>query len=288
MKKCTALALILMLLFALQFAAFADLDEGDFDDWVVRCGAAGYAFVDQPYYGIDENTDLHDFLEPGTKLYVHSYDSTEKTYLLVVDDDRHETKGSGFVYVTEAQLNKYFIGEKKAVRADNGTKLSKPVDCTVTPDVGVILRQGPATTYPSFRTVPKGTKLTYQYTLAYGGRNWAYTTYKGTNGWVCIDYTAPVTTTSPTTTEITTTETTTTTASTTTETTANSTKYITTTTAAVPTTSSIPAERDASADAADGFFSDTKTVVVVCCLCAVVLALSATVILLIVKRKKNG
>ncbi len=284
MKKCTALALILMLLFALQFAAFADLDEGDFEDWYVRCGTAGYAFVDQPYYGIDENTDLHDFLEPGTKLRVHSYDSTEKTYLLVVDDDHHETKGSGFVYVTEAQLNKYFVGEKKAVRAENGTKLSRPVDCTVTPDVGVILRQGPATTYPSFRTVPKGTKLTYQYTLAYGGRNWAYTTYKGTNGWVCIDYTAPVTTTAPTTTEATTT-----TAPTTTETTVNSTTFmITTTTTAAPKTSTAPAEPDEPADAADGFFSNTKTVVVVCCLCAVALALSATVILLIVKRKKNG
>ena len=38
MKKIAAFVLVLFLFFSMSIPAFADLDEGDFDNWEVVCG----------------------------------------------------------------------------------------------------------------------------------------------------------------------------------------------------------------------------------------------------------
>lgn len=272
MKKLVSLMIAALLLFSLSLPAFADLDEGDFGDWYVICGMGGYSFEDTPWLD-QEDEDMHDTLEPGTRLHVHSFDSSSKKYLLVIDDrGTHEIKGHGFVYVTEEQLNKYFVGEKKTISKETGTKLKEAVNCVVTPKVGVVLRQGPATTFPAYKTIPQNARITYQYVTKYSGRNWGHTTYKGTNGWCCIDYTEKIVETTVSTTE----EPTETTAKATTE---PSTKAATTTTAAPEATT--------EATEPTSFFGNTNAVIIICCMGAVILALTAVVFLLIVKRKRN-
>ena len=116
---------------------------------------------------------------------LHSFDSETKKYLLVLDyESNHKRKGHGFVHVTEAQLNKYFIGETQAFNPKYTTKLDKKAECVVvTPSIGLVLRQGPDVNYPSFRTIPQNTKLTYQYVQEGEKYNWAYVSYKGQEGW---------------------------------------------------------------------------------------------------------
>lgn len=287
MKRIVAFVVVLLMLFSLSIAAYADLGDSDFKDWSVITGPAGFSFVDVPYIDTDPNLDLHDYLKPGTKLWVHDFDKDTKKYLLVIDrDSGHKIKGCGFVNVTEAQLDKYFTGEKKAVKCDYATKLDKKVECVVTPSIGLVLRQGPDVNYPSFRTIPQNTKLTYQYVQEGEKYNWAYVSYKGQDGWCCIDYTETIEPTKEATTEATTETTTEATTETTTETTAAPTTEATT----EPTTASIsePLSEETQPEETAGFFGSTNTVILVCCLGAVILALTAVVILLIVKRKKNS
>ena len=298
MKRITAFAVTLLLMFSLSIAAFADLGDSDFENWTVVCGPSGFSFVDVPDYDTAPNADLHDHLEPGLKLWVHSYDTDTKKYLLTIDGESgHKIKGSGFVHVTEAQLSKYFIGEKQAYSPKYTEKLDKKVECVVTPSVGVVLRQGPGTGYPSFRVIPQNTKLTYQHVYKGEKYNWGYVTYKGRDGWCCIDYTKTIeTTTEPTTAEPeTTTETTTeetTKPTTTTEVTIESMTEATdevTSASIIPLDAADPglATEPSGEPDATGFFGSTKNVILVCCVGAVILALTAVVVLLIVKRKKG-
>ena len=277
MKKCAAMLLTLLLLLGLSVTAFADLGEPEFDNWYVVCGPRGYdySYTEEDIMG--SNVTRRGHIEPGIRFMVFEYLESEKEYRLILEDDQKEAaKVDSFVYLSSSDLDKNFISEKKVVQKETGKMLDEEVTAVVTPDVGVILRQGPARTYKSYRTIPKNTQLTYQYTYAYGGYTWGYTTYKGTSGWCALDYTEKVVPTTETTTE-------TTTQPTSESTTADTTAAI----ATVPPTGSIPAENDKNRDQPNGFFSDTKTVIVVCCLCAVILALTAVVILLIVKRKKE-
>ena len=209
MKRIVTLTIVLLLLVSMGIPAFADLDEGDFNDWHVKCGPTGFSFVDSPDYGQDDE-DLRDYLEPGTVVWVHSFMPETKKYILVISDEsNHKIKGRGIFYVTEDQLNKYFIGETQTFNPEFATKLDKKVECVVTPDVGVVLRQGPDKNYPSFGTIPHNTKLTYRYIFEGredkgGDYTWGYVTYKGQAGWCCIDYTEEIVTTTETTTESTT------------------------------------------------------------------------------------
>ena len=204
MKKIAAFALVLFLFFSVSIPAFADLDEGDFDNWEVVCGPAGFSFVDVPDYD-QEGEDMHDWLEPGVKLWVHSFNSETKQYLLVISSEsNHKRKGHGFVHVTEAQLNKYFIGETQAFNPKYTTKLDKKAECVVTPSVGVVLRQGPDVNYPSFKVIPQNTKLTYRYVYEGEKYTWGYVTYNGRDGWCCLNYTEEIVATTETTTETTT------------------------------------------------------------------------------------
>ena len=291
MKKIAALTIVFMLLVSTCMPAFADLDEGDFDNWYVVCGPAGFSFVDAPEPD-QEGQDMHDYLEPGVKLWVHSFDSETKKYLLVISSEsNHKIKGHGFVNVTEDQLNKYFVGDKQVYSTKYTKKLDEKVECVVTPSVGIVLRQGPDVNYPSFRTIPQNTKLTYQYVFEGETYNWAYVTYKGQDGWCCINYTEKIVPTTEATTETTTEATTETTTEATTEPTTETTTE-TTEPATEVLASTLPVESEAAtevtaADQATDFFSSTRNVVIVCCLGAVILALTAVVILLIVKRKKG-
>lgn len=197
--------------------------------------------------------------------------------------------------MTESQLDKYFVGEKEAYSPRYTTKLDKKVECVVTPSVGVVLRQGPGTGYPSFKVIPQNTRLTYRYVYEGEKYNWGYVTYKGQDGWCCIDYTKEIVTTTEATTE-TTTETTEATTEATTESTTEATTEATTTEPVsesasapiVPLDAADPGlatEPSGEPDAA-GFFGSTKNVILVCCAGAVILALTAVVILMIIKRKK--
>jgi len=84
LKKIVAFAVVLLMLFPLSIAAYADLGDSDFKDWSVVTGPAGFSFVDVPEID-QEGEDMHDYLEPGVKLWVHSFDSETKKYLLVLD-----------------------------------------------------------------------------------------------------------------------------------------------------------------------------------------------------------
>ena len=272
MKRIVAFVITLLLLTSVSLPAYADLDNGDFDNWYVLCGPAGYSFVDVPDL-YQEDEDLHDYIEPGIRIWVHSFDSKTKEYLLVISDENHKNKGKGFAHVPEDDFEKYFIDEKKTVNKEVGEKLKEEVQCVVTSDIGIVLRQGPAKTFPAYRNIPHNANISYQYTFEYGGYHWGYTTYKGQTGWTCIDYTEKV---------VPTTE------STTKPTTEPTTKMTTESATEENTATADATAENVEASESSAFFSNTGTVIIISCLGAVILALTAVIILLLVKRKKEA
>jgi hypothetical protein len=291
MKKYLSFILALIIFCALQAPALADLGMSEFDNWNVVCGLSGWDFDEEMYdYENDGSVyTVHDHLEPGTKLSVHSFNESDNTYLLVADDKNYKPKGNGFVFVTEKELETDFIDLNKTVPREEGQKLGSEVKCVVSPEGGIVLRQGPAKTFPSYRNVPKGTQITYQYTYSYGGYNWGYTTYKGQTGWLCIDLTEEyVETPEPEPEPVKEPET---------EPDAPS--------EPVPVTPDADAEQPSAAneteavllDAAvpqeeqteneSGRMSNTSFTILICCICAAAIALAAMIILLIIKRRKG-
>lgn len=296
MKKIIAAFLTLLVAVSMAVTAYADLGQSDFVDWYVVCGPQGFDFENHTYEGYKP---FDDRVEPGIKLFVHTFNG--ETYRLVIDDDRYDRSSAyGFVDVSESDFEKYFIEENETVSKDVGKKLAKSVNGTVTSKTGVMLRQGPATTYKDYAVIPHNTKLSYQYTYNYGGHDWGFVTYKGRSGWACIDYikaentntntgtkptsavsgTAVVTTSQPSAIQ-----------SSTDVTEGSSAEAI-----ALPTedgTQRVMAVPEAStpqgeAMQQESFFANTRNVIVVCCLGAVILALSAAVILLLIQKKKSN
>lgn len=273
MKKIIAFGITLFLLFSMSIPVFADLGPADFDEWYVLCGTEGYYFEDVPdEYAPDyeqAGVDMHDYIEPGIRLWVYSFDNTANEYMLIIRDSNHKTIGRGFVDVPEADFEKYFIDEHDTIPEETGEKLPEEVECVVTADSGLVLRQGPARTFPSYQVIPSQANISYQYTFDYGGYHWGYTTYKGQSGWICIDYTEKIV---PTTVPTTVPATTATTA---------------------PATETDDAQTEPDTEMAEavgnvGFFGRTATVIVFVCLLAIILALTAVVILLLVKRKNKN
>lgn len=298
MKKLLAFLLaVLALSTCLALFVHADMDEGSFDNWYVVVGPSGYSYNG---YGYDdekgEDFTYHEYLKPGIRIRVQEFSTQSKTYMLVVQDEKFESKGSGIFSVTDAQLEKYFIGEKKPYNKIYATKLKKEVNCVVTPSVGLVLRLGPDRNYPSFRVIPQNTKLTYRFVYEGEEYDWGCVTYKGQEGWVCLDYTekiVPETTAAPATqpaTEVTTEATTkpTTTMEVTIESTTEATDEATSA-PIIPLDAADPelATEPSGEPDAMGFFDSTKNVILVCCAGAVILALTAAVVLMIVKKKKN-
>ena len=269
MKKIVIFVITLLLMFSVSIPAFADLGASDFDNWYVICGPEGFNFVDTPDIG-STATDLNDYLEPGTRLWVHSFNNTTNKYLLIVRDENHRTKGKGFLDVTESELDRYFISENETVNKEIGSELNEEVQCVVTSDVGIHLRQGPATAFKSYRVIPYKANISYKYTYRYGGYNWGYTTYKGQSGWTCIDYTEAYVPT---------------TQATTNSTTKPTEKATTEAATQADTTQPDTTAEDMQTTETPAFFSNTGTVIVISCLLAVILALTAVLILLIIKRK---
>ena len=278
MKKLAAVLLAFTLAALLPLTVFADLGEPVFDDWYLLCGMNGYDLeetIDPEENG--ETVLIREHIEPGTRYQVHSYDPDTREYLIVPEDDNYKPKGTGFITVTEDEMNRLFLDPTKVVKETTGKKLDKAVNCVVSSSAGVVLRQGPAKTFPKLLVVPSKAKLTYLYTYAYGGYNWGYTTYKDKDGWVCLDYTEAVTA-APTQAAL---------------------------TQAAPTTQDTLTQADQTAPAAQDavetdagvtaaqsaqsapFFSNTSVVIIICCLGAVIIALCAVVILLIIKRKSS-
>ncbi len=280
MKKIISVLIALLLAAVMYLPVYADMGGPIFDDWYVVCGVNGFDFDDFYYNDNDEEVKIHKHIEPGIRLQVYDFIDDSQEYTLVIVDERFESKGRGIVSVRESELEKRFVDDKKTVSKETGKALEKEVNCVVTSNSGIVLRQGPAKTFKKYTVIPKDAKISYKYTYEYGGLHWGFTTYNGRSGWTCIDYTGSID------------ETTSTTAVTIPSTTVAQTQETTTEehTAAVTTDAeTVFAGTDEQSDAQEegsGFFSNTKVVVVVCCLGAVILALTATVILLIVKRKK--
>ncbi|MCQ2485057.1 MAG: hypothetical protein MJ168_06960 [Clostridia bacterium] len=283
MKKFLSLFLSLVFLLGFSISVYADIGSPDFDSWYVICGPDGYDFTDTIVdYEAETSKEVKDHIEPGIKLQVHSFENNE--YLLIIEDDKHDTKGNGFVFVTEADLNKYFVDSNKAVSKDKGTKQVKEIKSSVSADVGVVLRQGPATSFKAYKTIPHGAKITYQYTYKYGGHNWGYTTYKGQSGWVCIDYVKEITTTTATTT--------TTSAVSENNDVSHSAEAVLSSTvdsfnSSDDKSTSSETQEPSSSKTEENFFANTNTVIIVCCLGAIILALVAIIIVLLIKGKKN-
>ena len=291
MKKIVALVLSLIIIASFSIPVYADLGQSDFDNWYVVCGMEGYDFQDR----IFGQEPFKSHIEPGTRLRVHSFNDNDQTYLLVISDDNYTTGGYGFVYVTESQLDKYFLEDNKTVDKTIGSKKPKEIECTVTSDTGIVLRQGPATTFKSYTTIPQNTKLSYQYTYKYGGYNWGYVTYKGTSGWACIDF---VKATSVTTVKPTEASNSTTTATSPTTTVSTADVVVTTTDNGISVispdsdysfTESVTGQENNPDNSTNKneFFSNTKNVIIVCCVGALIVAMSAVIILLLVQRKRG-
>lgn len=292
MKKIVALVLSLMIIASFCIPVYADLGQSDFDNWFVVCGMDGYDFQDRIY---GQTSSFQSHIEPGTRLRVHTFNSNDQTYLLVISDDNYTTGGIGFVYVTEDQLDKYFLEDNKTVDKTIGSKKPKEIECTVTSDTGIVLRQGPATTFKAYTTIPQNTKLSYQYTYKYGGYNWGYVTYKGTSGWACIDF---VKATSVTTVKPTEASNPTTTATNPATTVSSADVVVTTADNGISVispdsdysfTESVTGQENTPDNSTNKneFFSNTKNVIIVCCVGALIVAISAVIILLLVQRKRG-
>ena len=266
MKKLSAAVLALITVFMMCVPAYADLGESEFDDWYVVCNMDGYTYHGVDYdYETYKETKFTEFIKPGTKYMVHSFYNKTYTLLLQNDDPNYQSLAS-IIDVSESDFKKYFIDENKPVDKEKGTKLENEVKGTVSTKSGVLLRQGPATTFKSYLTVPNGANVSYLYTHKYDGKNWGYVTYKNKSGWLCIDYVKEA--------EITTTTSTTTTTTSSADTTAEQ-----TTEATVP-------NNETSAKA-ESFFGDTKSAIIICCLGALIIILMAVIILLIIREKRN-
>ena len=265
MKKIFSAILFLVLLCTLAVPVFADLGEAQFKDWYVYCGPDGYDFVDWYMdYDTGEEYSYDAYLQPGTKMQVHNYNDSDATYLLI-PDDYSEFKGSGFVFVTEGELNAYFLEEFETVPAERGTRLPSPAAGTVTAQVGLVFRQGPGTRYMRYSTIPYGTKLTYTHTYDAEGMTWAYVSYSGLKGWVSTTYLAEAAA----------------------EPAAETTDEVTEESAAADeTTLPETTAAETTAPASAGFFGDTDNVIIVCCGGALLVALTALITLLAVRRKK--
>lgn len=276
MKKILSVLFALMLFVLTGVTAFADMGEPLFGgDWYVICGVDGYDFM-YDYYDDEKDALLKKpmHIDAGTKVLVYGYFDDE--YHLEAPKDNPKYKDIGLFSVSSSDFNKKFYASKKAVGKDRGEKLDKAVEGRVSADVGVVFRQGPGKSFSSYDLVPFNTKVKYQYTYkSDDGLNWGYVTYKGQNGWVCIDYVKEGSE------ELTT-------ATTTTTTTTTSTSNIDEQTKAAETTNSVEPAKSVNAKTADGFFSNTKNVIIVCCVGAIILALVAIIVMLIIRQNKEN
>ncbi len=291
MKKLVALVLSLIIIASLSIPVYADLGQAEFENWFIVCGMDGFDFQDR-IYG-QEPFESH--IEPGTRLRVHEFNEINQTYLLVISDDNYNTGGIGFVYVTEDQLDKYFLEDNKTVDKTIGSKKPKEIECNVTSDTGIVLRQGPATTFKAYTTIPHNEKISYQYTYKYGGYNWGYVTYKGTSGWACIDFVkvTSVTTVKPTKSSDSTTVATSPTATVSSAdvigTTADNGISVISPNSDYSFTESVTGQENNpdNSTSKNEFFSNTQNVIIVCCVGALIVAMSAVIVLLLVQRKRG-
>lgn len=298
MKKFASALLALAFMVLLCSPAYADLGESQFNNWYVYCGIDGFRYTDYiADYDNYTSYEVNDTVEPGIKLWVHSFDNDRQEYLLVINDNRHDTKGYGFVFVSESQLNNYFLEKNEVVNKERGKKQSEAVKGTVTSDSGIVLRQGPSTMYQKITVIPHNAKVTYQYTYNYGGYNWGYTSYQGQQGWACIDYVkkdaAKTTTTTKKTTKKTTATTTTTTEKTEEKEPADDMDDISVFNAGGATQDSYSGSTGNQGNQGNpvnsgnsGNSGGTANVIIVCCVGAIILA-AAAVVALIAMRKKN-
>ena len=271
MKKLTAIFFVIALLALNSVFAFADMDGPEFDDWYVYCGLGGYNYS-------DDYESVH--VDPGVKLQVYWYNDDDRDYTLMIDDDDFKYNGS-LIVVSERDLDECFVDSSKVVSEHEGNRLSTPVNGVVDPGIGVVLRNGPAKGYKKITTMPKGTKVSYQYTYNYGGYNWGYVSYKGHEGWACIDYIKTVAT------------------ATTEKTTQKKTEPTTEKEKVVVTDrkEEIHESRDGNTSAETNptsesaveneFFSNTTNVIIVCAAAAIIVAITAAVIIIILISKKK-
>ncbi len=299
MKKLVSVLLVCLLLFCMTVPAFADLGEPEFNNWFVVCGISGYNYNGIEYdYETGSQTPYTEFFEPGTKFQVHSFYDEDGTYTLVMDDTNHKVLFSGLIGVKEADLNRYFVNEGVTIPKESGKKLDKAVTAKITPRSGVVLRQGPATTFPRYTTIKQNTQVTYEYTYEYGGYHWGFVTYKGQTGWACTDYmeaTAEVSTTAATTAPTTAPTTEPSAAATTAPNTEATTIVVTNTTSvgsdAANGQNAGLKDNDAQKEEGSGLIgglSQTKLIILACCGIAILLSVIGLVVLFVTKKSKNN
>lgn len=185
MKKTAAALIALLLIVSLTIPVFADLGQPEFDDWYLWCGMDGYDTEAHVIgYNPDGPNEWYRHIEPGERFQVHSFYNGSYMVMALNDNGGYEYS----ISLTEKQMETYFLERNDVVDKSEGTKLPNAVKGKVNAQNGLILRQGPSTGFASYENMPIGTELTYQYTVTAGGRNWGYVTYRGKNGWCCIDY----------------------------------------------------------------------------------------------------
>ena len=300
MKKLVSVLLVCMLLLSMAVPAFADLGEPEFNNWYVVCGISGYNYNGIDYdYMTDTRTAYTEFFEPGTRFQVYDFYDAEGTYTLLMSDTNHKVKVSAMISVKESDLNMFFVNEGATIQKESGQKLAKATTAKVTPRVGVVLRQGPATTFPKYTTIPQNTQVTYEYTYEYGGYHWAFVTYKNYSGWACTDYmeaSTEASTAAPTTAPTTTAPTTEPSAAATTAPNTEATTIVVTNTTSVGSDSvdgqnAGLKDNDAQKEEGSGLIgglSQTKLIILVCCAIAILLSVIGLVVLFVTKKNKKN
>lgn len=186
MKKAVSLVLALCLALLLAVPAFADGRGPTFTSYDVVCTK------ETPYY--QENWDDDDDVEDGvmekkgafpagTKLTVdYEYDKDGVLYGSVRVGDDDEDVEWFYIRLSDVKL------QNDVYLPQNEQKLPEPRSVRVIEKGGVPLYAGPNKQYDVVSNIPRGTKLTYEYSNdeddAY--RTWAYVSYFGKEGWIYV------------------------------------------------------------------------------------------------------
>ena len=180
MKKIFACALALCLALLMAVPAFADGRGPAFSSYDVVCTK------DTPYY--EENWDKDGVMEkkgafPKGKTLTISYE-LDRDGVLYGNVEIDASDGYEWVYVrlsdVEVKDNTYL--------PKNREKLSQPQSVRVIAKGGVPLYAGPNEKFEQIATVPRGTRLTFEYANDpdEAFRTWAYVTYLGRSGWLYV------------------------------------------------------------------------------------------------------
>ena len=185
MKKCLSMLLALGMALTLCVTAFADGRGPTFTSYDVVCKK------ETPYYY--ENWDDEDDVEngvmekkgtfpAGTKLTVEYEYETDG--VLYGDVKKGEGEDAEWVYIRLSDVEL----QNDVYLPQNDQRLSEPRTVRVIAKGGIPLYAGPNKQYDVVSTIPRGTKLTYEYSNDKDDyyRTWAYVSFFGKEGWINV------------------------------------------------------------------------------------------------------